>query len=190
MKLSVKKVERLTEAGRYGDGRGLYLQVTATGTKSWLFRYERDGREKSMGLGSVADFTLEEARDKARDARRALAEGRDPLSEKRALKEAASHAAAKTISFAEAAQRYYDQHQAQWKNTKHSAQFLSTLREYVFPHFGQLPVGDIGTGEVLRSLEPIWHTKTETASRVRGRVEKVLAWATVRGFRSGDNPAR
>ncbi len=143
-----------------------------------------------MGLGSVADFTLEEARDKARDARRALADGRDPLTEKRAKMAASSLAAAKTITFRDAAQHYYDQHKAQWQNPKHAAQFLSTLRDYVFPHFGELPVGEIGTSEVLRALEPIWHSKTETASRVRGRVEKVLAWATVRGFRNGDNPAR
>lgn len=190
MKLSVKKVERLNEPGRYGDGRGLYLQVSPTGSKSWLFRYERSGSEKMMGLGSALDFTLEEARERAREARRALADGRDPLAEKRAANAANAALAARTITFETAAQTYYELHEGQWKNRKHAAQFLSTLRQYVFPAVGRLSVADISTSDVLRVLEPIWLTKTETASRVRGRMEKVFAWATVRGYRTGDNPAR
>jgi len=175
--------------GRYSDGRGLYLQVTKTGTKSWLFRYERDGKEFSMGLGSALDFTLEEARDRARDARRALAEGRDPLAEKRARKAERAAAEARTITFERAARAYFEIHADGWKNAKNRAQFLSTLETYAFPFIGELACADIERGDVLRALEPIWAGKTETASRVRQRIEKVLDWAAVRGYRSGNNPA-
>lgn len=190
MKLTVKKVDRIREPGRYGDGRGLYLQVTKTGTKSWLFRYERDGREFSMGLGSAADWTLEEARERARDARRALAEGRDPLAEKRAQRAELAAAQSRQITFAEAATAYFEKRADEWSNPKHRAQFLSTLRTYAFPVMGKMAVSDIERADVLRVLEPIWERKTETATRVRGRIEKVLGWATVRGYRSGENPAR
>src|SRR5690606_7778405 len=111
--------------------------VTRSGTKSWLFRYERNGKEHSMGLGSALDFTLEEARDRAREARRSLTDGRDPLAERRAAKAEAAAADARTITFAAAAQSYYDQHESTWKNAKHRAQFLSTLRSYAFPFFGE-----------------------------------------------------
>lgn len=189
-KLTVKRVAGIKEAGRYGDGQGLFLQVTATGTKSWLYRWERDGRERCMGLGSVHDVDLEEARDLAREARRAVKAGRDPIDERKAERERAKVASAKLLPFRDAAQQYFDAHESRWSNAKSRANFLSRLKAYAFPHIGGLPVSEISTQDVLRVLEPIWFTKTETAFRVRIYMEKVLAWATVKGFRSGDNPAR
>ncbi|MFG1339586.1 tyrosine-type recombinase/integrase [Xanthobacter autotrophicus] len=189
-KLTVKRVAGLKDAGRYGDGQGLTLQVTATGTKSWLYRWERDGRERCMGLGSVHDVDLEEARDLAREARRAVKAGRDPIDERKAERERQRADARKLLLFRDAAQQYFNAHESRWSNVKSRGNFLSRLETYAFPHIGGLPVSEISTPDVLRVLEPIWHTKTETASRVRQYIEKVLAWATVKGFRQGDNPAR
>jgi integrase len=176
--------------GRYGDGNGLYLQVNKDGVKSWLLRYERDGRERFMGLGPLHTINLDEARERARKARLSLLDGIDPLEARATERAARAAAAATTITFAEAARAYFNFHERKWKNAKHRAQFLSTLETYAFPKIGTLPVAAIDTGAVLRCVEPIWPDKTETASRVRGRIEAVLDWATVRGYRSGDNPAR
>ena len=190
MTLTVKQVAKLTTPGRYGDDRGLYLQVTPAGVRSWLLRYERGGVERAMGLGPVGDFTLEEARERARKARQLLRDGIDPLDARKAERSAQALEAAKAVTFKEAATQYFDQHERKWRNAKHRAQFLSTLESYAFPVLGKLPVAAIDTGLVLKAIEPIWQSKTETANRVRGRIESVLDWATVRGYRTGDNPAR
>lgn len=190
MPLTVRQVERETEAGRYGDGYGLYLQITKSGARSWVFRYERDGKERMMGLGPLHTVSLEDARELARQARRKLLEGVDPLSARQGQKAAAALDAARQITFKGAVRQYYTLHERKWKNRKHAAQFLSTLQTYAVPVLGSLAVADITTGHVLRVLEPIWLEKTETASRVRSRIESVLSWATVRGYRTGDNPAR
>jgi integrase len=190
MALTTKRVAKLTEAGRYGDGHGLYLQVTPAGVRSWLLRYERAGRERWMGLGPLHTFTLDEARARARQARQQLADGIDPLDARKAERAERALDAAKAMTFADAARQYFDQHEGKWKNRKHRAQFLATLRDYALPVLGRLPVAAIDTGLVLRCIEPIWQSKTETASRVRGRIEAILDWATVRGYRAGDNPAR
>jgi hypothetical protein len=190
MALTAKRVAKLTEAGRYGDGQGLYLQVTPAGVRSWLLRYERAGRERWMGLGPLHTFTLEEARARARQARQQLADGVDPLDARKAERAERALDAAKAMTFAEATRQYFDQHERKWKNAKHRLQFLSSLEQYAFPTIGKLSVAAIDTGLVLKVIEPIWSTKTETASRVRGRIESVLDWATVRGYRTGDNPAR
>lgn len=204
--LTAKRIAKLRKKpGRYHDGgdlgRGLYLQVYAGGA-SWLLRYERGDRPKNerwMGLGSLADFSLKEARERARAARQLLADGIDPLDQKRAAKAAALAASAKLISFEEAAKAYFDQHEKKWRNAKHRAQFLSTLDDYAFPKIGKLAVADIDTGAVLKVLEQkhkdyseqrLWEAIPETANRVRGRIEQVLDWAAVRGYRKGDNPAR
>jgi integrase len=158
--------------------------------RSWLLRYEIDGKKRWMGLGALADFTLDEARERARQARQLLADGIDPLVRRQEERATRALQAGKAITFQDAAQQYFDQHERKWKNAKHRAQFLSTIKEYAFPVLGKLPVGAIDTGLVLKAVEPIWHEKTETASRVRGRIESVLDWATVRGYRTGDNPAR
>jgi integrase len=155
-----------------------------------MLRFERAGRERWHGLGSVSVWSLREARERARAARQLLADGIDPIDAKKAAKAAAALKAARALTFEEAAKQYYTQHERKWRNAKHSGQFLSTLRTYAFPKIGRLSIADIDTGQVLRCIEPIWHEKTETASQVRGRIEKVLDWATVRGFRTGDNPAR
>lgn len=190
--LTIKGIAKLTAPGRYRDKetRGLYLQVGRSGTKSWLFRFELNGRERFHGLGSLDDFTLKEARERARKARQLLADGRDPIEEKKAAKATSALANAKTFTFEQAARQYYEQHEQKWRNAKHRAQVLSTLAMYAFPKIGKLSVADIDTGLVLKVLEPIWQDKTETASRVRGRIEAVLDWSTVRGYRWGENPAR
>jgi integrase len=192
MGLTEKRIARLMVPGRYGDGNrsGLYVQVKGPKNRSWLLRYERGGRERWMGLGSLTVFNLQEARERARKARQQIADGIDPLDARTAERAQRALEAARSITFEQAAQAYYDAHQASWKNAKHAAQFLSTLRDYAFPKIGRLSVADIDTGQVLKCIEPIWAGKTETASRVRGRIEAVLDWATVRGYRKGDNPAR
>jgi integrase len=202
MALTVKLVTKLTEPGRYGDGRGLYLQVTPAGVRSWLLRYERDDprvgrtgkrRERWMGLGPVADFTLDEARERARKARQLLKDGVDPLEARKderakRAKEAAL-AAARDKTFKECAQLYFDRHSPGWKNKKHIAQFLSTLSAYAYPKIGALPVADVNRDLVLSCVQPIWNSKNATASRVLRRIKGVLDFAKVNGWRDGDNPA-
>jgi len=190
MGLTKKRIEKLKKPGRYGDGYGLCLQVTPSGTKSWLLRYERKGRERWMGLGPLHTFDLAEARERARKARQQLHDGIDPLDAREADRAAKALEAARTITFEKAALAYFDAHERSWKNAKHRAQFLSTLKTYAFPKIGNLAVAAIDKGLVLKVIEPIWLDKTETANRVRGRIERVLDWATVRGYRTGDNPAR
>ena len=190
--LTAKKVEREKRPGRYRDGqiRGLYLQIGPTGGKSWGLRYERDGRERWLGLGPADTFSLKEARERARAARQLLTDGIDPIDHRKAERAKLAAAKAKLLIFREATQRYFDQHGGKWRNPKHRAQFLSTLKQYAFPMLGNMAVSAIDTPAVLRAIEPIWMEKTETASRVRGRIESVLDWCTVRGYRTGDNPAR
>lgn len=201
MPLTVKQVKREKRRGRYFDGKGLYLQITKKGVKSWLFRYERAGSERWHGLGPVHRFTLDEARERARLARRQLVDGHDPIEAKNAARAAEAKEAARTITFRDATKQYYGQHRGKWKNRKHAAQFLSTLETYAWPKIGAMLVADITTADVRRVLEQpvpnpkrepptLWHNKTETASRVRQRIEKVMAWCTVREYRTGDNPAR
>jgi integrase len=202
--LNEKKIAKLRKANkaqcRYrdegGPQKGLYLQLYPAGG-SWLLRYERGGRERWMGLGRVEVLSLTEARAKARAAHQLLADGVDPLDAKRAKLATEALAAAKVVSFAEAAQSYFEQHSEKWKNRKHAAQFLSTLKQYAYPKIGALPVSDVDTAAVLRVLEQsyhggrsIWFAIPETADRLRGRIESVLDFAAVRGFRKGDNPAR
>jgi integrase len=193
MALTTKQVAKLTERGRYGDGRGLYLQVTPTGARSWLLRYERGGRERAMGLGPVDDFTLEEARERARKARQLLKDGIDPLDARKdeRVKQTSEKAlaAAADFNFKECVEQYYKFHSRKWNNAKHSAQFLSTMKMYAYPALGKLPVAAIDKALVLKAIEPIWYSKTETASRVRGRIEAVLDFAKTRGYRTGENPA-
>jgi integrase len=176
------------------DGGGLYLQVTqgADGTprRSWLYRYVIHGRERQMGLGSLIDTTLAEAREKAACARKQRGQGDDPIDVKHAQEAAALLARAKAMSFDQCRDAYIAAHRPGWRNAKHAAQWINTLDAYVTPVFGQLPVAAIDTGLVTKALEPIWSAKTETASRVRGRIEAILDWAKVRGFRGGENPAR
>ncbi len=191
-RLKALTVTRTKEKGLYADGGGLYLQISAAGTKSWIFRYRMNGRKtpRDMGLGAFHTVTLAEARDKAREARKLILEGVDPIEAKRARKQAQALEAASTLVFKDCAEKYISAHKAGWRNAKHAGQWTSTLETFAYPVFGNLPVSSIDTALVMKVLEPIWTEKTETASRVRGRIEAILDWATARGFRVGENPGR
>ena len=189
-RLSALKVAKLAGKGMYPDGAGLYLQIARGGSKSWIFRYKRDGKARDMGLGSARDFSLADARERAADCRRLLADGIDPLDARRERRRTQDLNAARAKTFDECAAGYIDAHEAGWRNPKHRQQWRNTLNTYVFPVFGKLSVADIDTDLVLRALEPVWTTKPETAGRVRGRIESILDWATTRGYRTGENPAR
>ncbi len=190
--LSARKVATATEPGRYADGRGLYLHIGKGGAKSWVLRYMLAGKAREMGLGAVADVTLQDARRKAGEARALLDAGRDPLEARREEGRQREAEKARAVTFKDAACRYIAAHRAGWRNEKHAAQWDSTLTTYVYPVFGEVAVADVDTGMVLRALEPIWHDKPETATRVRGRIEAVLDWAKAHGYRDREamNPAQ
>jgi Arm DNA-binding domain len=188
--LSARKVETTKTPGLFADGNGLYLQVTATGAKTWIFRYKLGGRRRDMGLGSTSIVSLADARQRALDAKRLVAAGVDPIEAKRAEAAAQAVGAAKVVTFRQCAEAYIELNRAGWRNEKHVAQWTSTLATYAYPSIGGLPINAIDTGLVLGVIEPIWTAKTETASRVRGRIETILDYAKVRGYRSGENPAR
>jgi integrase len=190
MGLTVKRIERASKPGRYGDGGNLFLQVSPSGTKSWLFRYTINGKERWMGLGPYPTFSLPEARERARRAKQMLVDGIDPLEQRAAERAMRDLAAAKTKTFQYCAEAYYQAHEASWSNAKHRQQFRHTMRDYVYPKIGSLSVAAIDVGQVLRCIEPHWHAKASTMNRTRGRIESVLDWASVRGYRTGDNPAR
>jgi integrase len=194
--LTAAKV-RTALPGRYGDGGGLYLLVRPGGGRFWLYRYVINGRMREMGLGSAAGrdaVTLANARTKARTLWESVRAGRDPLDDREAeaaaKKAAALAAVARAKTFKDVAMAYIEANEAGWRNAKHRAQWASTLEAYAYPQMGELAVGDIDTGHVMSVLEPIWRTKTETASRLRGRIEAVLDYAKARGWRTGENPAR
>ena len=189
-RLSALQVTKLAKPGLYGDGGGLTLQITTTGAKSWLFRYMVAGKPFGMGLGPTHTVSLAEARQKALDARKKLIDGINPLAAKKQCQIAATLAAAKMMTFDQCAEAYILAHKAGWKNAKHGDQWTNTLNTYASPVFGHLSVTEIDTGLVVKCLAPIWESKTETASRVRGRIESVLGWATTSGYRTGENPAR
>jgi integrase len=192
--LTAKRVERTKKPGRYRDSggiRGLLLQISASGAKSWVLRYERHGRERMMGLGSCSEFTLKEARERARQARQLLANGIDPLARKHADKQFAKLAEHRKLTFREAAQRFFDQNESKWRSAKHREQFLGTLKAHVFAALGDMDVAVIDTPDILRAIEPLWKTKPITADRTRSRAEQVIDWAIVRGHRPpGTNPAK
>lgn len=189
-RLTAIAVEKMAKPGRYGDGHGLWLQVSPSGTKAWLFRYQRHGRARQMGLGPVHTISLAEARQKALDCRKLLLDGSDPIDARCERVASTKVEAARGVSFKSCAERFIAGHEASWKNKVHRAQWKSTLQSYCYPVFGDLPVAAVDTGLVLKVLEPIWTEKPETAGRVRGRIETVVDWATARGYRQGDNPAR
>jgi integrase len=193
-RIATRKSSRLTAAavraaktGRHGDGNGLSLIVTGPDRKHWQFRYMRSGRGREMSLGNAAHVTLAEARQKAADARTLLAKGIDPLDEREAAKASRQPAAART--FASVAEAYIVTHQASWRNDKHRYQWRQSLANYAYPVIGDMDVAAIQMEDVVGVLRPIWTTKTETASRLRGRIETILAFATVSRWRAGSNPA-
>lgn len=181
--------------GLYPDGAGLAMQVSAFETKAWILRYMMAGRARKMGLGPVSVkpndklVTLAEARKLATDARNLARQGIDPIEERAVRKAAQAAEQVKATTFKECAQGYIAAHQASWKSAKHAAQWETTLETYAYPVIGNLPVQSVETAHVMKIIEPIWQTKTETASRVRGRVEKVLDRAKALKLRTGENPA-
>lgn len=189
-RLTALQVTKLSKPGLYGDGGGLTLQITSAGVKSWLFRFMREGKAHGMGLGATHTITLAEARQKALDARKLLADGLNPMVVKKQKMLAVALERAKMMTFDQCATSYIEAHKASWKNAKHIDQWTNTLTTYASPVFGQQPVADVDTALVVKCLSPIWQTKTETASRLRGRIESVLGWATTSGYRTGENPAR
>jgi len=189
-KLSAKKVEHLKERGWYADGNGLYLQVSPSGSKSWAYRYQSKGKEQWHGLGAYTKKnTLEKAREAAAECKQLRKEGIDPIEEKKRLQLAKDLKEVNTLTFKECAEQYIESHRNGWRNAKHASQWVNTLTTYAYPTIGHLPVQLIEVEQVLQIIEPIWYTKTETASRVRQRIENILDWATVRKYRKGDNPA-
>jgi integrase len=189
-RLTALQAKRANAPGLLSDGKGLCLRVGDGGAKSWVLRYMLDGRPHEMGLGSFYDLSLAEARERAREFRKMVKDGVDPIDDRRARRAAQRAERAKVMTFRQCAEAYVAAHQAGWRNRKHAAQWPSTLSAYVYPHFGPLPVHAIDTGLVTKTLEPIWLKKPETAGRVRGRIESILDWATARGYRQGENPAR
>jgi len=215
-RLTDLKVKRITRPGLYADGDGVYFRVTKAGTKSWLYRYKSvaaasaagfkiangtisaGGKPKTywMGLGAASTtpgdgrVSLADARAKAAELRHQRWLGNDPMATKRATKLSARLEAAKSITFKDCAAKYIAEMAGGWRNEKHRQQWANTIRDYADPIIGHLPVGTIDMVQVKRVLEPIWSTKTETATRLRGRIEQILDWARVHGYRDGDNPAR
>lgn len=190
--LSAIEVQRLTAPGLHAVGgvAGLMLQVTATGARSWVLRAMIAGKRRDMGLGGFPDVGLAAAREAARNARAQVRDGVDPIEQARAKRSALAAEVAAALTFRQATEKYLATHKSAWRNEKHAAQWASTLETYVHPTLGHLLVRDVALAHVMTVLQPIWTTKTETASRVRGRIESVLDWATAHGYREGLNPAR
>jgi integrase len=188
MKLTAKQVENLGP-GKYGDGDGLWLVVTTSERRSWLKRYQLQGRAREMGLGGFPAVSLADARDKSLAADKLLSQGIDPIDQRVAEREAAAATTARATTFAEAANAYIAAQEASWSNAKHAAQWRSTIAAYANPFIGHLPVSAIDTDRVMQVLKPIWISKTETATRLRGRIEMILSYATVHKWREGPNPA-
>ena len=190
--LSVKNAK----AGRHADGAGLHLLVKESGARSWVYRFMLKGKSRDIGLGAAGPnaIPLADARDLASSLRLKVKAGIDPLEERhRTATEALASAQAAQIAgitFKAVAEAYIGANEASWRNAKHRQQWQNTLASYVYPVMGELPVSEIGTAHVLKILEPIWKSKPETASRVRGRIETVLDAAKARGYREGENPAR
>ena len=190
--LSALAVQRLTAPGMHAVGgvAGLYLCVSPSGSRSWIARVNVDGKRREMGLGSFPDVSLSIAREKARAARSDTIMGIDPVANRKEARSARQALKATQKTFADCAKAYIEAHSDSWRNAKHRAQWPSTFETYVYPTMGTVMVGEVTQAHVMAVLLPIWKTKTQTATRLRGRIEQVLAWATAAGFRQGENCAR
>lgn len=186
------QVRQITRPGLHavGGAPGLLLQVKDSGARSWIVRVMVGGRRRMIGLGSFPDVSLSEARQTAGDVRKQIRNGVDPVAERQAARDALRASQASAVTFDEAARQCHAARSQEFRNNKHAAQWKASLDQYASPIIGNLPVSEVGIEHIVKILEPLWTTKTETAVRLRGRIEAVLAWATVRGYRSGDNPAR
>jgi integrase len=187
--LTALRLRTLTKPGLYGDGGNLWLQVRGPGRRSWLFRFTLRGKAHSMGLGSADDVPLAEARARADAARALLRDGVNPLAHRETARAAAIAASARAVTFGEVMERYVASQETGWRSMRHRSLWQASMAQHVLPVLGTLPVDAIDTNLVMKVLEPLWQTTTETASRLRGRIEAVLSYAKVRGWRSGENPA-
>lgn len=192
MKLTAAFAKNTSNPGLYGDGNNLYLRVTKSGTKSWIFRWRDRNTNKlrDLGLGSYITVSLKEAREKAREARKLLDNGLDPKQERDRERAERRALAATMLTFDQCAEHYIKAHAPSWRNKKHVSQWRNTLATYASPVIGGLPVADVSQAHVMTILKPIWEDKTETATRVRQRIENILDWATASGFRTAANPAK
>jgi integrase len=189
-RLSVLKIGNLKARGFYADGGGLYLQVSPAGTKSWVFRFKVGSSGRYMGLGSANTMSLAEAREAASECRKLRLQGIDPIEHRKKERHRARLDSAQTMTFDQCRDAYIAAHGPSWKNRKHRQQWINTLTTYVSPVFGSVPVRSIEVDHVKRVLGPIWNIKPETASRLRGRIERILDWARASALRDGENPAR
>lgn len=189
-RLAPVDLKNLNKRGYYSDGGGLYFRVSEFNTKSWAFRFTQAGKSREMGLGAFPDVSLKEARERAAESRKQLRDGIDPIDKRQEIKSALLASRASALTFEQCAAAFIAAKEAEWKNAKHGDQWRNTLSAYAYPLVGKVLVRDVGQSHIMQILEPIWTTKTETASRLRGRIENVLDYATARGYRQGDNPAR
>jgi integrase len=190
--LSATEVRRITKPGRHAVGgvSGLLLVVKDTGAKSWILRTVVGTKRRNIGLGGFPDVGLAQARERARDMKQLILDGIDPVEERRARQKALIKDQAKNLSFAQAARLCHDKKSSEFRNAKHAMDWISSVNRYAIPIIGNIPVSEIDLPHILNVLNPIWKDKTETATRLRQRLEAILAWAAVSGHRSGDNPAR
>jgi integrase len=200
--LSATEVRRLTYSVSKTTGKeypalhsvggvaGLLLQVTPTGAKSWIYRTRIGTKRRSIGLGGFPDVTLAQARDKARETRDKIADGIDPVEERQAKRRDLLAAQLSTMTFADAARQYMKMKSTEFRNPRQEQQWTNSLTTYALPHIGKVPVRDIELPHIKAVLDPIWQTKTETANRVRARMENILGWSAVHGYRSNENPAK
>jgi integrase len=190
--LTAVEVSRIKKPGRHAVGTvaGLLMVVKPSGTRSWVLRTKVGNKRRSIGLGGYPDVTLAMAHEKARNIKEIVESGLDPVEEKRKRRDVLKKEQMQYMTFAEAAQRCHRKKTAEFSNDKHVKDWISSIERYVNPRIGTMPVSDIDLPEILSVLKPIWTEKTETASRVRQRIEQVLNWATVSGYRTGENPAR
>lgn len=189
-RLNALRISKEVEPGLHADGGGLYLQISASGSRSWVFRFKLAGRAREMGLGALASVSLAEARALAASHRKSLADGIDPIEARRGQQRQERADRLSAMTFREGADAYMESLEPSWKNPKHAQQWRNTLRDYAYPVMGNAYVADVDTAAILRVLRPIWSKKTETANRLRGRIERILDAARVLGMRTGENPAR
>ncbi len=191
--LNAKQIEHLNKPGLHAVGDGLYLRVKPTGSKFWAFRYMLKGRAREMGLGTYPAVSLDEVRHgegKLSDCQKLLRDGIDPIETRKQKAVQAAISQARHITLRQCAEAYIHAHKTSWQNAKHLYQWNQTLESFTYPILGHLPVEEVDVSSVMRVLEPLWQTKTETAKRLRGRIEVILDWAKARNYRDGDNPAR
>lgn len=192
-KLNALKIKSLTKVGMHSDGNGLHLKIqlskkTNTLNKSWIFRWGAQGKN-TMGLGSLTDVSLADARAKTLECKKLVASGLNPRDERDKVKVEQKAAKAHSITFEKAAKEYIKTHRASWKNEKHAQQWENTLDTYAYPKIGKVPCAEVSKDQVLAILTPIWTEKHETATRLRGRIESVLDWAIAKGYRTAANSA-